>query len=473
VKIVKGVLVAVVIMLSNEVVLSQSNELTKVSRESRNGNPKGYIEYLPPGFDTSGNTKYPILYWLHGLEEIGLGTSEDLDKILNIQICNWLKTNSRDFIILVPQDYNGYWNGTPTRLKTFIDWANGEYGKYINPGQQHVAGLSAGGYGVRSFILENSATYQAIATFTFMSTNVNDINLYAQTIVSNNQYVWFHHGNDDVVPNTVNDVRTLHDRIFAIDSLRSRLTVYTGVGHNAWEMVYNNEGKSAPQVTGVISNTQYYPWNTNDIDADWYAWMKASGKTPVAGDSPTAIKLTNTVIAENNALNGVIGKFKSNGHRPQHLALIPGENDNNLFDIENQQLVAKSVFDFETRAVYTIKVSAANEIGSFTEVFTITVQDIFEEVPVAAETPLTLSRVAVFPNPVTGDHILMTSNHDEVFVNSLELIDTRGQRSTIAINNYVCRGEPFHVQLQHTPGVYFLRINTARGSEVVKIIKTN
>jgi hypothetical protein len=183
---------------------AQQGSLKKIPINTVEANPKGYIEYLPQGFVADGSRKYAVLYWLHGLDDFGGGTSTSLDKILNVQVAQWLKTHDTDFIVLVPQDQSGYWNGVGNSIGDFITWANRHYGNAIEPGQQHLAGLSAGGYAIRdlmtSTVPATVALYKSFSTFTLMSTNLAAAFSKVRQIVDNNQYVWFHHGDKDVEP---------------------------------------------------------------------------------------------------------------------------------------------------------------------------------------------------------------------------------------------------------------------------------
>src|SRR5687767_8871366 len=132
-------------LFCSAVVVFAQGKLTKVPINTRSANPKGYIEYLPPNY--SSTQKYPVLYWLHGLGEVGTGTSGSLETLMNRQIANWLKTNAVDFIVLVPQDASGYWNGA-NGIAKFVEWAKTYYKTSIDLNQQHMAGLSSGGYGI-------------------------------------------------------------------------------------------------------------------------------------------------------------------------------------------------------------------------------------------------------------------------------------------------------------------------------------
>jgi len=469
VKSVRGLLV-VIIFLFPEKSQAQSSELTKVPINTRNGNPRGYIEYLPKGFDASGTTKYPVLYWLHGLSEKGAGSTTDLEKVLNTQISLWLKSNDIDFIVIVPQDKDGYWNGTPTRLRTFVEWVNQEYAKAIDPGQQHLAGLSAGGYGVRDFILENSEVSHAFSTFTFMATNVNAINTYASTIVGNDQYVWFHQGADDIVPNTVNDVKTLHTRILALDSARSRLTVYDQIGHSAWDKVYNGSGMTSDQA--ISTTVPYYSWTLDDIDVDWYGWMKSCGKSLLNRAEPSTIRLSDFELDENNVINASLGVINANGQKPVAVRLVPHAADNDLFYLAGNHLMANAVFDFEERSSYTISVEAFNEVGTLVRNFDITVKDVYEAILGEEDEMAGLESISAYPNPMLSDRFFLRSTRADIVLSTVEVINPDGRKSQLASAVSLCREESLELSLgDRKPGIYFIRIIAGNSSTVLKLLK--
>lgn len=373
----KKIILTLVLGCQLIIALAQSSTLKKVPINTKNKNPRGYVEYLPKNFDPSGSKKYPVLYWLHGLGEPGNGSSSALDKVYNIQISKWLKTNDVEFIVLIPQDYNAYWGGTPSRIKSFVDWANKEYKNYIDPNQQHMGGLSSGGYGVAVFITENSDTYKAFSTFTPMSTNLNNVNSRAQQIVENDQYVWIHHGTNDKSPNAIGAVMGFHSNISSLDSKRSRLTAYEGMGHSAWEEVYDGSGRSRSQIEGTVSGITYHKWATTD--SDWYSWMASHKKTGTTIEAPTAIAIDNYVVNENNAPGLVVGTLSATGSQPLMISLSNSpSSDNEMFTIDNNKLIINESCDFESKNLYNVSVSASNSEGSISENIEIYVNDLNE-----------------------------------------------------------------------------------------------
>jgi len=109
---------------------------------------------------------------------------------------------------------------------------------------------------------------------------------------------------------------------------------------------------------------------------------------------PTDILLSNSSIAENNAIGTSIGIFETNdpdANDTHTYQLIDGDgsDDNNLFIIEDNLLKSAVIFDFENRSSYSIRVEATDQAEAKIEkVFSIEIEDIFENEP---PTDITLS----------------------------------------------------------------------------------
>jgi hypothetical protein len=258
---------------------------------------KGYVEYLPAGYDAT--KKYPVIYWLHGLGEVGDGSSAALDKVYNKQICNWLKGNQIDFIVFAPQDGSGYWNGSTNSIQKFVEWTLQTY-PAIDTMQMHMSGLSSGGYGVRDFIKGNSKVYKMFSTFTPTSTNLDAIVSKVQQIVDNNQKVWIQQGQRDTSPNAMSAVIPFHKALYALDPSRTMLTCYTDLGHSAWEEVYDGSGRQKNQLGGDVGGVVYTPWGPSD--PDWYAWLKANAKGAPTEPPVTPIEGVTSLYIQNGIL---------------------------------------------------------------------------------------------------------------------------------------------------------------------------
>jgi hypothetical protein len=96
------------------------------------------------------------------------------------------------------------------------------------------------------------------------------------------------------------------------------------------------------------------------------------------GVAPTDISLSASSIAENNAVNAVVGTLSSTDAsagdtHTYSLVTGTGDTDNGSFNISGSDLRAGVAFDFETKASYSIRVRSTDKGGLFTEnVFTVT-----------------------------------------------------------------------------------------------------
>src|SRR5947209_6742129 len=83
------------------------------------GNSHGYYEYLPPGYNNSGQS-YPLLIFIHGIGELGDGSPYQLPKVLVngpprlINQGSWpasfkVRGHTFSFIVITPQFT--YWPG--------------------------------------------------------------------------------------------------------------------------------------------------------------------------------------------------------------------------------------------------------------------------------------------------------------------------------------------------------------------------
>jgi hypothetical protein len=453
---------------------AQRGKLTKVPVNTRNANAKGYVEYLPPNYVST--QKYPVLFWLHGLEGVGGGTSASLDKLTAIQVANWLKTNDVNFIVLIPQDASGYWNGSNS-IASFVEWAKVYYKNSIDLNQQHMAGLSSGGYGIRDFIIGNSATYKAFSTFTPMSTNLDGAISKASQIVSNNQYVWIHQGTADVAPNQLSAVTNFHNALYKLDSKRARLTAYNNLGHEAWDKVYNGTGRTFPQRTGTVSGVTYYNWTTSDPNVDWFGWLKARAKSgtpapeptppPATGTAPTVIALSGT-NAGNGAAGTNVGSISVNGTAPVTVTLVSGAYDNAKFTVQGTQLRVASALT--EKSSYTIQLQATNSAGTYRAAFTI------RATPPSSDNSGGggggTAVYSVYPNPIAGNTMNITAAADNVFFNAILVLDASGVVRTRFINVPAANGVAVSFPFDLPAGMYTLQIWRRNATmETVRISK--
>ena len=106
---------------------------------------------------------------------------------------------------------------------------------------------------------------------------------------------------------------------------------------------------------------------------------------PSINQAPTDLTLSNSAITENLAVGTAIGSFTSTDPDTGNsftysLVTGTGATDNSLFAITNNQLTTNSVFDYETKNSYNIRVRTTDQGGlSFEKQLTIGVTDLNED----------------------------------------------------------------------------------------------
>ncbi|MDB9452598.1 cadherin domain-containing protein [Dolichospermum circinale] len=150
---------------------------------------------------------------------------------------------------------------------------------------------------------------------------------------------------------------------------------------------------------------------TTDQDGLFYEKPLTIGVTNV-NETPTDLTLSNSTVAENKAVGTVVGNFSSTDPDTAKtlntftysLVSGTGATDNSLFTIVDNQLQTNSVFNFETKNSYSIRVQTRDQNGLFYEKpLTIGVTNV-NEAPV-----ITSAATATFAENGTGTVYTVTA----------------------------------------------------------------
>ena len=186
------------------------------------------IVTLPHEYAKKSDEKWPMIVFLHGSGERG----DDLDMLKNKGPLGYIhkdKGHPFPFILVTPLCPNGEW-WNPDKVALLIDKIEAKY--RVDPKRIYVTGLSMGGYGSFEF----AATYpQRVAAIASLSGGENPaIAERLKTVPT-----WIFHGSDDPVVRTQYSV-DIADKMKAVGATEVKLTIYPGVGHEKWDMTYDN-----------------------------------------------------------------------------------------------------------------------------------------------------------------------------------------------------------------------------------------
>jgi|GEM_PF-1432136 len=124
-------------------------------------------------------------------------------------------------------------------------------------------------------------------------------------------------------------------------------------------------------------------------------------------ETPTDIQLSTSAVAENQPLNTTVGALSSSDPDAgstftYSLVSGAGSADNASFNIAGSTLRTAAVFDFETKASYSIRVRTTDQGGlTYDEAFTITVTNVDEVPPTVSISSTASSPTATAPIPFT------------------------------------------------------------------------
>ncbi|MEP1097761.1 MAG: cadherin domain-containing protein [Cyclobacteriaceae bacterium] len=131
-------------------------------------------------------------------------------------------------------------------------------------------------------------------------------------------------------------------------------------------------------------------------------------------EAPTDLEISASAIDENNAINDVIGSFTTTDEDAGEtytytLVAGSGDTDNGSFNILGSQLRASSIFDFETKNSYSVRLQTDDgNGGQFEKQFTLSVNDVNE-----TPTDIQLSNASVDESTSSGSLVGTLSTTDE------------------------------------------------------------
>jgi hypothetical protein len=214
----------------------------------------GYLEYLPEGYDQNSD-KYPIVLFLHGVGEKCPNTTDTT--VLKQYINNVAKHGppkhvnngtSFPFILISPQLKSNYSTWPSSYVMEVLNYCK----TYLRIDERriYITGLSLGGGGTWVAAQDYPALFAAIAPVCGGYNSPSK----ACGIAAENLPTWAFHGDKDtVVPlsRTQTMVNAINACLPAPNPL-AKLTIYAGVGHNAWDYAYKPDN--------TLHNPNVYQW---------------------------------------------------------------------------------------------------------------------------------------------------------------------------------------------------------------------
>ena len=183
-----------------------------------------YLLYLPVGYAES-NSAWPLVIFLHGSGS----AITNIDEIRNGgPPLLYEQGMDTDFIMLCPQLYDDvHWD--PDRIHVLTQEIISQY--LVDPSRIYLTGLSRGGFGTWEYSVSYPNMFAAVVPIS--ARDIPDVERLENT------NVWIFHGDQDTgVP--WQGAEFMYNRLNEVEA-NVNLTLYEGVGHNAWDLTYNSE----------------------------------------------------------------------------------------------------------------------------------------------------------------------------------------------------------------------------------------
>jgi pimeloyl-ACP methyl ester carboxylesterase len=218
----------------------------------------GYIEYLPPDYHTNSK-KYPVVIFLHGKGQSGPASNDPavLKTAYNSLVFygppKFVKRGTNfPFVLVCPQLKNNYGDWPSWYVMEVIEHVKTYLRIDVN--RIYLTGTSLGGGGAWIAAQDYPNYFAAVAPVA----GSNNSTAKAAGIAASDMPVWAFHGDrDGVVPlsrssNMVNAINGYKPKTLA------KLTVYPGLGHNAYSMAY--------EPTHNIHSPNLYDWMMKQVN---------------------------------------------------------------------------------------------------------------------------------------------------------------------------------------------------------------
>jgi gliding motility-associated-like protein len=224
--------------------LSASSGLAQQTAK-KDVNGRGYLEYLPPGYNDNSDI-YPVIIFLHGQGERGIGSPSALEKVKKHgppkhinnghNMCFEYNGVEECFVVLSPQT-NSY-NWWAPDVMQFIETAAENY--RIDPSRICLMGISMGGQGVWRVAYSEENTNNIFAALSVAPGKGEFLD--ACKVAEDKTAVWAFHGtNDNSSMKLPAGERPINGMIACGADPAPIFTVYEGVGHNSWDKAYRTD----------------------------------------------------------------------------------------------------------------------------------------------------------------------------------------------------------------------------------------
>jgi predicted peptidase len=185
-----------------------------------------YLLYLPEGYASGADQRWPLLLFLHGSG----GYGESLDAVRKGGLPKLLESGRAIPAIVVAPQARSWWDENIQALVALLDDLGRAY--RVDPDRVYVTGLSAGGSGTWALITQQPDRFAAAIPICGAGSRAGIKRLVDLPI-------WVFHGAKDPVQ-PVEESTRLVEALRAQGGTRVKITVYPDAEHDAWTRTYDD-----------------------------------------------------------------------------------------------------------------------------------------------------------------------------------------------------------------------------------------
>ncbi|HTN05783.1 PKD domain-containing protein [Agriterribacter sp.] len=320
-------------LFSSQSTFAQYQKTQKAVNAKIDSYVNGYYESLPVDYASSTTKKYPLLIFIHGVGEIGDGTSQlslvlrhGPPKLLNAGTFPASFTvggENFSFIVISPQLTDNNYTASPTIINDIINYCKQKY--RVDEQRIYLTGLSMGGTMTWRFGGNSKTNADKIAASLVVCGGISNSSTTISNIGNSKLPVWATvNSGDPVMSATTTTAAIAAINAFVPTPPKALLSVFPVSGHDAWTKTYDpnfkqdglnvyewmlsyKRGTSSQPVPPIanagLSQTITLPANSVTLDGSKsaassgtitsYAWSKVSGSTATI-TSPASVKTTVT-----------------------------------------------------------------------------------------------------------------------------------------------------------------------------------
>ena len=224
-------------------------------RETDGWAPLGYLEYLPPDYDANPTKKYPLIIFLHGLNERGDGSAGQLERVKRHGIpklieqghnmCFTVDGKEECFIVISPQlrPTDDLWY--EVRVDKITNHVlTGSQNYRIDESRVYLTGLSLGGMGTWGYIYNERNADNKFAAASIIAGQGSTNNNNGCKVSERGIAIWAFHGSADNVVRYSGGLtmfNAVKDCTSPVPTQDLVFTTYDGVGHNSWDRAYRTD----------------------------------------------------------------------------------------------------------------------------------------------------------------------------------------------------------------------------------------